>query len=118
MGRIMPMRRNARAFTARFPKSLASLRQRPGQAKLRSTIQRFGNGSKPVRSLRLTISSRQRPVLATAAAVAAPWYAPSTKHVLGPDPGDHLDEREQPACSTQKRDRPVPVHNSETPLCT
>jgi hypothetical protein len=53
-------------------KSLASLRQRPSQAKVRSTIQRLGSGLKPVVASFATISSRQRPVLAAADAVAAP----------------------------------------------
>ena len=66
MGRIMPRQRKARALTARFSKSLASLRQRPSQAKVLSTIQRLGKGTKPALSPRLTISSRQQPVLATA----------------------------------------------------
>lgn len=40
----------------RFSKSLASLRQRPSQLKVRATIQRFGSTSKPVAlSDRLTI---------------------------------------------------------------
>ena len=69
----MPRQRKASAFTARFSKSLASLRQRPSQAKVRSTSQRLGKGTKPGLSPRLTISSRQRPVPATAAAVVSPW---------------------------------------------
>src|SRR4051812_9049220 len=38
MRRIMPRQRKASALTARFSKSLASLRQRPSQAKVRSTL--------------------------------------------------------------------------------
>ena len=58
----MPRQRKASALAARFSKSLASLRQRPSQANVRSTIQRLGSGTKPEPSLRLTISSRHRPV--------------------------------------------------------
>ena len=73
MSRIMAKQRKASALTARFSKSLASLRQRPSQAKVRATIQRLGNGPKPAPSLRLTISSRHRPVLATPSAVVWRW---------------------------------------------
>ena len=72
MRRIIPRQRKASAFTARFSKSFASRRQRPSQAKVRSTIQRLANGTKPSAPPRLTISSRQRPVPATAFAVASP----------------------------------------------
>jgi hypothetical protein len=72
MRRIMPRQRKARALTAKFSKSLASLRQRPSHANVLSTIQRLARGTKPSASPRLTISSRQRPVPATAAAVASP----------------------------------------------
>src|SRR4051812_32515928 len=41
-------------------------------ANVRSTIQRLARGTKPSAPPRLTISSRQRPVPATAAAVVAP----------------------------------------------
>jgi hypothetical protein len=69
----MLRQRKASALTARLLKSLASRRQRPSHAKVRSPIQRLGRGRKPVLSPRLTISSRQRPALATAApAVASP----------------------------------------------
>jgi len=68
----MPRQRKARAFTARFSKSLASLRQRPSQANVLSTIQRFGKGAKPEASPRRTTSRRQRPVRATAAAAVSP----------------------------------------------
>jgi transposase len=73
MSRIIPRQRKASAFRARFSKSLASRRQRPSQAKVLSTIQRLGSGTKPVLSLRFTISSRHLPILATAAAVVSPW---------------------------------------------
>src|SRR5918995_5812293 len=73
MSRIIPRQRKARAFTARFSKSLANLRQRPSQAKVLSTIHRLGKGTKPGLSSRRTISSRQQPVLATAPAVVSPW---------------------------------------------
>src|SRR5215475_6401671 len=47
----------ARALRLRFSQSLASRRQRFSQAIVRSTIQRLGNGTKPLaRSERLTIS--------------------------------------------------------------
>src|SRR4051794_9813269 len=59
MRRIMPRQRKASALTARFSKSLASLRQRPSHAKVRSTIQRSARGTKPSAAPRLTISSRQ-----------------------------------------------------------
>ena len=77
MSRIIPEQRKASAFTAKFPKSLANRRQRPSQANVLSTIQRLGKGMKPETSLRRTISNRQRPAPATAAAVVSPWYAPS-----------------------------------------
>jgi hypothetical protein len=83
----MPRHRKASALTAKFSKSLASRRQRPSHAKVRSTIQRLAKGTKPLASPRLTISSRQRPVLVTAAAIGA----------VG---ADHLDEGEQPARSS------------------
>ena len=41
-------RRKASALRLRFSQSLASLRQRPSQAKVRSTIQRFGKTTKPL----------------------------------------------------------------------
>ena len=68
MSRIIPEQRKASAFTAKFPKSLANRRQRPSQANVLSTIQRLGKGMKPETSLRRTISNRQRPAPATAAA--------------------------------------------------
>src|SRR6188472_920385 len=61
MRRIMPRQRKARALTAKFSKSLASLRQRPSHANVLSTIQRLARGTKPSASPRLTISSRQPP---------------------------------------------------------
>ena len=41
-------RRKASALRVRFSQSLASLRHRPSQAKVRSTIQRFGRTTKPL----------------------------------------------------------------------
>src|SRR5690242_11560066 len=72
MRRIMPSQRKASAFTARFAKSLASRRQRPSQANVLSTIHRLGRGTKPSAASRATISSRQRPVAATAVAATGP----------------------------------------------
>ena len=47
-------------------KSLASLRQRPSQAKVRSTNQRFGSTLNPLAvSERLMISTVQRPIPAS-----------------------------------------------------
>src|SRR5271156_2200699 len=49
--------RKARALRLRFSQSLASRRQRFNQARVRSTIQRFGKGTNPLaRSERRTIS--------------------------------------------------------------
>src|SRR5438874_3397841 len=57
MRRIEASRRNASALRLRFSQSLASLRQRLSQAKVRSTTQRRGSTTNPfVRSERLTIS--------------------------------------------------------------
>src|SRR5262249_26625663 len=57
MRRIEARRRNASALRLRFSQSLASLRQRLSQAKVRSTTQRRGSTTNPlVRSERLTIS--------------------------------------------------------------
>src|SRR5262252_1754195 len=57
MRRIEASRRNASALRLRFSQSLASLRQRLSQAKVRSTTQRRGSTTNPfVRSVRLTIS--------------------------------------------------------------
>jgi hypothetical protein len=54
-------RRKARALWLRHSQSFASRRQRPSQAKVRSTIQRLGSATKPVvRSDRLTISTLTR----------------------------------------------------------
>ena len=51
------MRRKASAFRLKFSQSLANLRQRPSQEKVRSTTQRRGKTSKPfAASERLTIS--------------------------------------------------------------
>src|SRR5271170_335803 len=57
MTRMEASLRKARALRLRFSQSLASRRQRFKQAMVRSTIQRFGNGTNPLtRSERLTIS--------------------------------------------------------------
>jgi len=54
-------------------KSLASLRLRPSQAKVRSTTQRRGSSSKPLAwSDRLTISSVHVPIFASAPASLSP----------------------------------------------
>ena len=51
------MRKNASAFWLRHSQSLANLRHRPSQEKVRSTTQRLGKTSKPFAvSERLTIS--------------------------------------------------------------
>src|SRR5262245_23937649 len=61
MRRIEARRRNASALRLRFSQSLASLRQRLSQAKVRSTTQRRGSTTNPfVRSERLTISVSSR----------------------------------------------------------
>ncbi len=71
--RMLARRRKASDIRVRFSKSLASLRQRPIQANVRSTIHRFGSTTKPFAwSDRLTICSLQPPMAATAAAVATP----------------------------------------------
>ena len=63
----------ASAVRTRCSKSLARRRLRLSQESVRSTTQRFGRTSKPfVSGLRRTISSRQRPVLATAATAFGP----------------------------------------------
>ena len=57
MRRIEAMRRNASAFRLRHSQSLANLRHRPSQEKVRSTTHRLGKTSKPFAvSERLTIS--------------------------------------------------------------
>ncbi len=57
MKRIEASFRKASAVRLRFSQSLANRRQRLSQAMVRSTIQRFGNTTKPFcRSDRLTIS--------------------------------------------------------------
>ncbi len=48
MRRIEARRKNARAFRLRFSQSLASLRHRLSQAKVRSTIQRLGKTTNPL----------------------------------------------------------------------
>lgn len=48
MRRMEARRRKARALWLRHSQSLASRRQRPSQAKVRSTIQRLGSATKPV----------------------------------------------------------------------
>src|SRR5450432_1817248 len=57
MRRMEASLRKARALRLRFSQSLASRRQRFNQAMVRSTIQRFGNGTNHLaQSERLTIS--------------------------------------------------------------
>ena len=48
MRRMEARRRKARALWLRHSQSLASRRQRPSQAKVRSTIQRLGSATNPV----------------------------------------------------------------------
>src|SRR6201997_4334559 len=48
MRRMEARRRKASALWLRHSQSLASRRQRPSQANVRSTIQRFGSATKPV----------------------------------------------------------------------
>jgi len=48
MRRMEARRRKASALRLRHSQSLASLRQRPSQARVRSTIQRFGRTTKPL----------------------------------------------------------------------
>src|SRR2546421_12815524 len=61
MRRIEASRRNASALRLRFSQSLASLRQRLSQAKVRSTTQRRGSTTNPfVRSERLTTENQRR----------------------------------------------------------
>jgi len=74
MSRIDAKRRNMRAPRLRFSQSLASPRQRFNQASVLSTIQRFGNFTKPVaRSDRLTIPmSRRGMILPSASAKIGP----------------------------------------------
>ncbi len=48
MRRMEARRRKARALRLRHSQSLASLRQRPSQARVRSTIQRLGRATKPL----------------------------------------------------------------------
>src|ERR1700690_682836 len=60
--RMWEIRTHADALAMVCSKSLASLRQRPSQVKVRSTTQRRGNTSKPLAvSERLMISMVQRP---------------------------------------------------------
>src|SRR3546814_9469981 len=60
--------------------SLASRRQRPSHAKVRSTTQRRGRTSNPLAaSERLTICKVQRPILSNAALSFGPPYPPSAK---------------------------------------
>ena len=62
------MRIQASALAMVFSKSLASLRQRPSQAKVRSTTHRRGRSSKPLaRSERLMIWRVHWPILASSA---------------------------------------------------
>src|SRR5208283_1406293 len=61
MRRMEARRRKASALRLRHSQSLASLRQRPSQARVRSTIQRLGRVTKPLAgSDRLTISTLTR----------------------------------------------------------
>ncbi len=48
ISRMDASRTKASAILVRFSKSLASLRQRPSQAKVRSTTHRFGRISNPL----------------------------------------------------------------------
>src|SRR3546814_5832893 len=60
--------------------SLASRRQRPSHAKVRSTTQRRGRTSNPLAaSERLTICKVQRPILSNAALSFGPPYPPSAR---------------------------------------
>ena len=70
---MLASQRKAMAVRARVSKSLASLRQRPSQAKVRSTIQRLGRTLKPAASARLTISICQSAIAASAVATRGPW---------------------------------------------
>ncbi len=73
MMRIMARRTKATTVRAWRSKSRDSRRHRLTQAKVRSTIQRFGTTSKPVApSRRLTTSIVQDPVCAAAAAAFGP----------------------------------------------
>src|SRR5271157_3531822 len=61
MRRIEARRRKASALRLRHSQSFANLRQRPSQARVRSTIQRLGRARKPLAlSDRLTISTLTR----------------------------------------------------------
>ena len=75
MSRMDARRRKASAVRLRFSKSLASLRQRPNQPRLRSTTQRFGIISNPLAvSDRFTISTSMSGIArAAAAAKTGPW---------------------------------------------
>src|SRR3546814_8396281 len=60
--------------------SLASRRQRPSHAKVRSTTQRRGRTSNPLAaSERLTICKVQRPILSNAALSFGPTYPPRSE---------------------------------------
>lgn len=100
MSRIMARQRKASALTARFSKSLASLRQRPSQANVRSTIQRLGSGTKPALS---ALDDLQPPA-------PGPGDRLCRRLALVSAVGeDHRDEGEQPAGSPQERHDPIPV---------
>src|SRR5215210_2627428 len=67
MRRIWAIITHASALARVVSQSLASLRQRPSHAKVRSTTQRRGSTSKPeAMSERLTISRVQHPIFASA----------------------------------------------------
>ena len=72
MIRIIARRTKATTVLACRSKSRASLRLRLIQAKVRSTIHRFGRTTKLCSSVRLTISSCQVPVSATTFATLGP----------------------------------------------
>src|SRR5919205_328464 len=88
MRRIIPRQRKASALTARFSKSFASRRQRPSQAKVRSTPAADIPGppaARPGHGLRGRLAS------------------------VGAVGEDALDEGEQPPRSAQQRDGAVAV---------
>jgi hypothetical protein len=92
----MPRQRKASALTARFSKSLASLRQRPSQAKVRSTIQRL-------RKAFTALDDLQPPA-------AGPGHRlRGCLALVGTVGKEHLDEREQPTRRAQEGYGPVAV---------
>src|SRR5919202_2432475 len=94
----MPRQRKASALTARFSKSLASRRQRPSHANVRSTIgQRHeALGAAPADDLEPPAARPGHGLRGRLAAVGA----------VGED---DLDEREQPARGAQQRDGAIAV---------